>query len=163
MPLPDLGFSVQQRKDDVRVAASYSAIAQAAGATGVETLVTLTESLGLGATANGTSFLLPAGTRFRLTAITVATRGNVTATAQATTFSVRVNPAGAISTASTPILFRARSATPATANAWDRFQIPVPDGFELTGDGTMQWGLTANGVYVTNAPTWDVQILGFRY
>jgi hypothetical protein len=67
-------------------------------------------------------------------------------------------------TSSTGILLQARTATPATALAWDRFTITFEDdGPELVGDGTLQWGVTANAVFVTNAPTWDVLITGYEF
>ena len=64
----------------------------------------------------------------------------------------------------TPIILAVRSATPATANAWDRVNVPLPpEGIELVGDGTLQWGITANAVFTTNAPTWDVIVTGYEY
>jgi hypothetical protein len=146
-----------------RTAISLYAAAAAAGATGVETALTLTKSSGTAATSTATSFVITSGKKFRITAISVATRGNATATAQTTTFNLRLNTAGAVTTTSTPILFSARSATPATASAWDRCIIPVPDGFEILGDGTLQIGITTNCTFVTNAPTLDVNLLGYEY
>lgn len=92
-----------------------------------------------------------------------AARGNATATAQVTTFSIRINTAGAVVTTSTPVVLAARVATPATASAWDRLTVPIGDGIEYTGNGTIQFGVTAQSVFVTNAPTWDVLITGFEY
>jgi hypothetical protein len=96
--------------------------------------------------------------------MTFATRGNATATIQATTFSLRVNTAGAATTTSA-VWFSARSATPATASAWDRAAVFAfaDNGPEILGDGTVQWGVTAAATYTTNAPTWDVQITGYEY
>jgi hypothetical protein len=39
----------------------------------------------------------------------------------------------------------------------------VPEGLEITGDGTLQIGATVNSVYVTNAPTVDLLIAGYEY
>jgi hypothetical protein len=47
--------------------------------------------------------------------------------------------------------------------AWDRYIIPVIEGMEIVGDGTLQFGITAAATYATNAPTWDVTILGYEY
>jgi hypothetical protein len=96
--------------------------------------------------------------------MTFATRGNATATIQATNFSLRVNTAGAATTTSA-VWFSARSATPATASAWDRTAVFAfaDNGPEILGDGTVQWGVTAAATYTTNAPTWDVQITGYEY
>jgi hypothetical protein len=146
-----------------RAAVNLYATGAAAGATGVETAVTLTKSAGTGATSSAASFVVTSGKRFRISAIVFAARGHATATAQVTTFSLRLNTAGAVTTTSTPVLVQARVATPATALAWDRLSIPIPDGFEITGDGTLQIGITANAVFTTNAPTWDAWIIGYEY
>jgi hypothetical protein len=142
----------------------FYAVAAAAGATGVETAITLTKSSGTGATSTGTSFVITSGKKFRITHISVATRGHATATIQTTTFSLRVNTAGAVTTTSTPVILAARSATPATASAWDRYVIPLGDGgLEIPGDGTLQFGVTAAATFTTNAPTWDVTLIGYEY
>ena len=156
-------IQVQQEKDSGRTQINYYATGVASGTTTTETAFTLTRSAGTAATTTGTSFVITAGKVFRITSITFATRGNATATAQVTTFSFRINTGGAVTTSSTPILAGVRSATPATALAWDRFQLPIPDGFEIAGTGTLQFGITANAVFTTNAPTWDVFISGFEY
>lgn len=141
------------------------AVAAAAGATGVETAITLTRSAAPGsATSTGTSFTPTSGKRFRITYFSVATRGNATATVQTTTFNLRVNTAGAVTTTSN-IWLAARSATPATASAWDR-TVSIAcddDGPEILGDGTVQFGITAASTFTTNAPTWDVTIIGYEY
>lgn len=157
------GFSVQELKDAGRTPVRYYATGAAAGATNTETAITLTRSSGNSATTTGTSFVLTNGKTFRIEAISVATRGNNTATAQVTTFNFRVNTAGAVGTTSTPIELAVRSATPATANAWDRVIVPIPDGWEIAGNGTIQFGVTALATYTTNAPTWDVLIIGYEY
>ena len=157
------GFSVQDLKDAGRTAICLFASSAAAGASGVETALTLTKSAGAAANVSAASFVVTSGKTFRVTSISVATRGHATATAQATTFSLRLNAAGAVTTTSTPVLLQARSATPATASAWDRVIVPIPDGFEIAGNGSVQIGVTANSVYTTNAPTWDVAIIGYEY
>jgi hypothetical protein len=146
-----------------RTAVHYYAVAAAAGATGVETAITLTKSSGTAATSTGASQTPTSGKRFRITGLSVATRGNATATVQTTTFNLRINTAGAVTTASTPVILSVRSATPATASAWDRVTIPIDEGIEIVGDGTLQFGITAAATFVTNAPTWDVTIIGFEY
>lgn len=146
-----------------RVAVQYYATNAAAGATTVETAITLTKSSGLGATSTGASFVIPAGKKFRITNISVSTRGHVTPTAQSTTFSLRINTAGAVTTSSTPVVFQGTSATAAVANDWDRFEFSIPEGYEIPGDGTLQFGVTGNSTFTTNAPTWYVNIVGFEY
>ena len=142
---------------------TYYATAVAAGATTVVTAITLTKSSDVGSTSNAASFVIPAGMRFRITSVMLATRGHATATIQTTTFHIRINTAGAVTTSSTPIILAARVATPATASAWDRLIMPVPEGLDIMGDGTLQWGMTAAATYTSNAPTWDVAICGYEY
>lgn len=150
--------------DTARTMIHLWANAAAAGATGTETAITLTRSGAPGAaTTTGTSFTPTSGKRFRISVISFATRGNNTATAQTTTFNLRVNTAGAVTTSSN-IWLSGRSATPATANAWDRFIMNYGDlGPVVTGDGTLQFGVTAAATFTTNAPTWDVQVIGYEF
>jgi hypothetical protein len=153
-------------RHDGRTLVQLYATGVAAGATGVETAINLAKAgtLGSAPAAAAASLTPPSGKRFRITSITFASRGHATATAQVTTFNIRVNAAGAVTTSSTGILLQARTATPATALAWDRFTITFEDdGPELIGDGTLQWGVTANAVFTTNAPTWDVLITGYEF
>lgn len=157
------GFSVQDLKDAGRTQFRYYATAVASGTTGTETIFTLTQSSGTSATTTATTFTPTSGKNFRITGITFASRGNATATAQVTKFSLRLNTAGACVVTSTPILYQANTATAAVASAYDRFSPPLYDGDEIVGNGTLQWCLTANSVFVTNAPTWDVLITGYTY
>lgn len=157
------GFSVQDLRDAGRTELRYYAVAVAAGTTGTETAISLTRSAGTAATSAANSHVITSGKRFRITSITVATRGHATATIQTTTFNLRVNAAGAVTTSSTPIVLAIRSATPATASAWDRVTLSFAEGWEIVGDGTLQFGITAAATYTTNAPTWDVLIQGYEY
>lgn len=156
-------LAVQELKDGGRTALNFYAVAAASGTTGTETAITLTKSAGTSATSTGTSFVITSGKTFRISSITVATRGNATATIQTTTFNLRLNTAGAVTTTSTPVLLSLRSATPATASAWDRVLVSFTDGYEIAGNGTIQFGVTAAATFTTNAPTWDVFITGFEY
>jgi len=147
------------------VSVNYYAVGAAVGATGVETAVTLTKSAEYGANTSAASFVIGTGKkRYHVTSMMFATRGNATGTAQVTTFNIRVNTAGAVTTSSTPIVIKANSGTPATSLAYDRVSVPLPiGGLELLGDGTAQFGVTVNSVYVTNAPTVDILIDGYEY
>lgn len=150
--------------DTDRTDLRFYAVAAAAGATTTETAITLTKSAGTAVTSTGASFVVTSGKRFKITHLSVATRGNATATIQSTTFNLRLNSAGAVTTTSTPVILSARSATPATASAWDRYVLTLPaDGIEILGDGTLQFGLTAAATFTTNAPTWDVLLVGYEY
>lgn len=136
----------------------------AAGTNGTETAITLVKSAAAGsATSSAVSHVITSGKRFRIVQITFASRGHATATAQISTFSIRVNTSGATTTTSNTWI-AGRVATPATANAWDRLQLFFDDmGMELVGDGTLTFGVTAAAAYTTNAPTWDVIITGYEY
>ncbi len=134
-----------------------------APATNVETLITLTKSSGINATTTGTSFTISNGKRFRITSLNLAIRGSATATVTSNIFSLRVNPLGAVTTTTTPIIFRVRLATPTTANIVDRMSIPFPEGLDIVGTSTLQIGLSIISTYVNNAPTYDVLISGYEF
>jgi hypothetical protein len=157
------GVSTQDLKDSGRVNLQFHATAVASGTTTTETAITLTKAADTGATSSAASFVITSGKRFRITSITFASLGNATATAQNTVFKLRINTAGAVTTASTPIVLQVRTATAAVASAYDRFYVPIPDGMEFLGNGTIQFGVTAAATFTTNAPTWDVCITGFEY
>src|SRR5215471_9544284 len=96
---------------------NYYANKAAAGATGTETAITLTRSRELQATGTGTSFVV--GTmkkRWKITSITIAMTGNGTATVADTTFSIRINTGGAVTTGSTPVIWSGHIGLPATAS-----------------------------------------------
>jgi len=141
------------------VPVTFYANSAAAGATTVETAITLTMSRSTAATTTGVSFVIPANKKYVIKSIMVATMGNAVATAQNTVFNLRVNTAGAVTTSSTPVIFSTTSATPATASAWDRICYTLGDSFTISGDGTIQLGITAKATYTTNAPTWFVTII----
>lgn len=154
---------VQAAVDTGRTPIQLWATAVASGATNTETAITLTRSVSPGGTVTtGTSYTPTSGKTFRITAIVFGSRGNTTATAQVSNFSIRVNTSGAVTTTS-PALITAGTATPATALSWDRYALPIPDGLEIHGTGTLQFGVTAIATFTTNAPTWYVTITGFEY
>jgi hypothetical protein len=158
------GFSVQNLKDAGRTNLRFYATAAAAGATTVETMILLTKSSGTGTVIGPTgSFLITNNKIFRMTGITFATRGHATATIQTTTFSIRLNTNGSVISTSSPVILQMRSATPLLPSAFDRVYAEIPDGLEIAGDGTTQFGVTGNATFTTNAPTWDVAIIGFEY
>ena len=144
---------------------TFWALNVASGTTTTETAITLTYANGIGAaTSTAASFTPTNGKTFRITSITFVTRGNTTATAEITVFSLRVNTGGAVTTSS-PINFSTVSGAAATGLAFDRFTLSVPDDgiLEIVGNGTIQWGITANAVFTTNAPTWDVLVTGYEF
>lgn len=140
----------------------YTNTSQTPSASSAEDLITFNFAQGTAAPTSGTSFVIPNGQTLRITSLTIEARGNNTATAQTSAFSLRVNTAGAITTGST-VMYRARVATPATANAVDRITITFPQGLDIVGDGTVEFGMTARSTYATNAPTWFVHANGFLF
>lgn len=156
-------LTTQDLKDSGRNNIILYATGAAAGTTTTETAITLTRSSGTTATSTGTSFIITSGKVFRITSIQFGSRGHATGTLQITTFNFRMNTAGAVITSSTPILLSCRSATPATTLAYDRVDVRLGEGYEITGNGTIQIGVTAAATYTSNAPTWDVFILGYEY
>lgn len=142
---------------------TYSANAIASGTTGTETAITLRKSSNFSATSTAVSFALTASKTFVITSMVFSARGHATATLQATTFNFRLNPEGAVTTSTTPILFSVRVATPTLAGGFQSVSVPMSEGYEIFGDGTLQFGVTANAVFTTNAPTWDVLIIGYEY
>lgn len=158
------GVTTQDLHDAGRTAISFYANNFASGATTVEKIITWDQSKGTGAiTAATASYTITNGKTLRITELSVGTRGHLTATAQTTTFALRLNTAGACVVTSTPILFAAQSATPATALAWDRVILPIPDGYEIAGNGTIALCMTGNATFATNAPTWAVNLVGYEY
>lgn len=156
-------LGVQDLRDAGRTHVSYRAVGAATGTTGTETLLTLTKASATSATSTGTSFVITSGKKYRISSITIGSRGNATATIQSTTHSVRVNTAGACLVSSTPIVWQQRTATPATASAWDRANYYISEGYEITGDGTLALCASVNSTYTTNAPTVDLLIDGYEY
>ena len=156
------GFSTQEPKDAGRVSKVFYASGAAAGSNATETLLTMNSTTGDTVNGTATSFTPTSGKTFRIQSIVVASRGNTTATLQATTFNLRLNTGGAITTSS-GILMPYRVATTASGGADQPIAIPIPDGYEISGDGTKQWGITTNSAYTTNAPTLDVTVVGFEY
>jgi hypothetical protein len=157
------GVATQDLKDSGRVAVALFGTALAVGATGVEAALTLTKSAGTAANTSAASFVVTSAKRFRITSITASQVGNVTATAATSVVSLRLNTAGVVTTGSAPIVLAGRVATPATSGAQQVVQLEIPEGLEILGDGTLQIGATVNSVYVTNAPTVDLTIIGYEY
>jgi hypothetical protein len=157
------GVPTQALIDSGRSTLNFYAAGIAAGTTGTETAITLTKSADTGATSSAASFVITSGKRFRIQQATFCARGNATATAQITKFNLRINTAGAVTTASTPVVLSRQVATEATASQWRCQDVVIPDGIEYAGNGTIQFGLTAAATFTTNAPTWDANIVGFEY
>lgn len=158
-----MALKVEQVRAQTRKPVNFYAIAAAAGSTGTETAVSLTKSRSTEATAAANSHTIPSGKTLAITMIQFQHVGHATATTAATTWNVRVNTGGAVTTSSTPIIESARTSTPATTGAVDRVQLFFDPPIEIAGDGTKAIGVTAASTYTTNAPTWDVNIIGYEF
>lgn len=146
-----------------RTPVTISGVALAVGTSGTETLLTLAHERFPAAAVNATSYLVPAGRRLRIQNMVFTQVGNSTAAAATSIFRIRYNPAGAVTTTSAPILLPARLASPSQATSFQQLPVPIPEGFDITGDGVGQFGITVTTTWTLNAPTVDVLIVGYEY
>lgn len=146
-----------------RTAVVLSGTALAVGATGVETLLTVTQQRGTAAAVSAASYTVPAGRRLRVQSLVFTQVGSGTAAAATSIFRLRYNPAGAVAVNSTPVLLPARLASPTTATSFQQLQVSPADGYEIAGDGVASFGFTVQATYVTNAPTVDVLLVGYEF
>lgn len=158
-----MGIKVEQSRALTRKAVQYYAVAIASGTTGTETAITLSKGRGSETVTTSVAPIIPTGKTFAVNFIQLQHIGHTTGTTAVTNWSLRRNDGGAVATNTTPIILAARTATPPTAQAVDRVQIFFDPPMEIVGDGTKTFGITANSVFSTNAPTWDVLIEGYEY
>lgn len=153
------------RIDTGRTTVNMYASAVTAGATATEALVSLTISRGTAATTTGTTFAITAGKTLRITGIRFQHIGHATATAATMTWRLRLNTAGAVALTSTPILIQARTQTPATSLAKDAYDVPIGEGMDIVNPtgGTVNIGFTVTPTFTTNAPTYDLHVIGFEF
>jgi hypothetical protein len=159
------GVMTQALKDSGRVAICLTAeftFAQVA-----ETLLSMTESRDGGATATFTSKVITTGKRLRIVAIylEIETLGTGT-TPQRMYLRLRVNTAGATTTAS-PIqgVWSIVNAT-AVVKSGNSDSYVIPDGVEYAGDGTKTYGFTLETPdWVTTTATGraKITIIAFEY
>lgn len=169
-PLPTLtkatqgttGVSVQPLRDAGRVSLAYNNSGQNALATGAEYLLMLSRSADGGTVTNANTFVVTAGKRFRITNWMVMATGHATATTAQVTFRMRYNAAGAVTTTSN-VLWEIRLIIPNTSLWTEQVNMPLPDGWEIAGGATVNWGLSYSATYVTNAPMLQTMIMGFEY
>lgn len=155
---PTLALSPPQR-----TAVVLYGTALAVGTTNVDRLLTLSLQRGNAVVTTGTSYVIPAGKKLKVQALLFTQVGNTTATAASSVFRWRYEPDGSVTTASTPILLQTRLASPATSLSFQQFNVPLAEGYEIAGDGVAGFGFTVTPTYTTNAPTVDVQLIGYEY
>lgn len=158
-----VGFTIQELKDAGRIPMIWSVAASTVGATTVDSGLTLTKSSGTASTFTCKTCQITSGKTLRIQAIQMSSLGNAVATAQSTTFKIRTVTSGnCLSGISTPLALTVRTATPATASAWDRYSLPIPDGYELPST-IIAFCVDVNSTFTANAPTADITIIGYEY
>lgn len=152
---------VIEHHDAGRTAKNYSAFFTA-GTANSETVATLTASSGTSATTSGTSFTPTSGKTLRLTNALVGIR-NMAATAASTMMSLRLNTAGACTASSTPILFSMRAGVVSTVFSFDKAVFGFNEGYEIVGNGTLQFCISTSTNWTTTAPQLDIILNGYEY
>ena len=152
------GYSVQDLKDSGR--AIVNAATAIAGVTAVttEALVALNVSRDGATTASVTTIAVTSGKRYRVTQVIIGMISTAAAVLSGR-FSLRMNPAGAVTATSPIIATTPISSGAALAQAGGQAIFDVPDGIEFSG--TMQIGVSQ----VCSAATgtiW-VSVLGYEY
>jgi hypothetical protein len=153
------GFSVQNLKDAGRTFLTFTATA-AAGVTS-EALLSFSQNKGGTVTASVTSYVVTSGKIFRITAMTISVRAG----AAAVPFSrctLRSNTGGA-TTATSSVVFQCPEVfgISATSGVGGQVSINIPDGLEITGNGTLTIGMSHLDQATTNVL--NVTICGFEY
>lgn len=133
----------------------------AVGASGVDTMLTLNRVVHGREFDTSTSFLIPAGKKYRFTNFLVSQVGNSSTSSARTTFQLRFSPTGPVTTAS-PVMMSTRIATVAQSGDYNNIVLPIPEGFEVAGDGQVQFGMSVNSTF-SAAPTVDVLWVGYEY
>lgn len=152
------GFSVQALKDSGRVIVNCATAIAGVTAVSAEALLAMDVSRGGEATASATTHGVTAAKRWRVTGIMVGFISTAAAVLSGRV-SLRMNPSGAVTTASPIIATIALSSGAALAQAGNQIFVPLPDGVEFSG--TEQIGLSQ----VFNAVTGTVwaSIVGYEY
>ena len=132
-----------------------------------ETLLTMSWSRDGGALASGTTYQVTAGKRLRILGVFFFERsgaGNTTATTARLT--LRINTGGAV-TAASPVQLSYIAAHPAaasTASSSPPFNFNAESGFELLAGWNFGVSAFSTGwAATTQAPSWDMTIIGFEY
>lgn len=124
-----------------------------------EALISLTPITdGVAGTA-ATSFVVTSGKRFRIQAMTLTIR-NAGAAVQGSVVNLRVNTAGAATAASALLLTAGAGTLSATANIVGMGLADVPDGLEILGNGTIQFGVSQVGTATAGN---TITLVGYEY
>lgn len=151
------GFSTQDLKDAGR---NY-VILYAQLLTGVttEALATFTKNVAGTTTTGQTAYTISSGKTFRIQALSVAIL-NTTTVANSCTYNVR---AAASVAASSPIVASCGCSSVGAVSGQHGFAtLPIPDGMELAGNGTLQIGVS-HLENVTTASISSFTLIGYEY
>jgi hypothetical protein len=152
------------RKDTARTSISLVLPNTTAGTTAVERIETMNISRGTTAVATNTSFAITNGKKFRITGIRFSHTGHLTATTASVVWRIRMNTAGAAIVTSNPVIFNIGTRSPATSLAQAVFDVQLGEGYEIDNTaGGIQIGFTTTPTFTTNAPTYDVAVIGYEY
>lgn len=150
-------IAVQDLRDSGRVACAFSSARATAGVT-TEALMTLTPVRDGVAGTGATTLTVTSGKRLRFTGLLCTVRASA-AVASWSAFTLRHNPAGAV-TATSPVIIQAELGTPAQViGATATMAFDIPDGIELSSAG--QFGISHISAAVTVLET--VSLVGFEY
>lgn len=149
--------ATQDLRDSGRVACAFNSARATAGVT-VEALMTLTPVRDGVAGTSGTSLAITSTKRLRLTGILCSVRASA-AVASWAAFTLRHNPAGAVTASSTGVLIPIELGTPAQViGATATMAFDIPDGIELSAG---QFGISHIAAATTVLET--VALVGFEY
>jgi hypothetical protein len=156
------GFSVQELKDAGRVNIAWTALTVPAAT--AETLATITESRDGAATTTFTSKVITSGKRLRLTSVSIQVENSLGTSIQRAYLRMRVNTAGAVTTASPLQGLWAVQAIGTVKSISTPLLEEFPDGFEILGDGTKQIGFSLQAPdWVTASATLNIYLTIFGY
>jgi hypothetical protein len=159
------GFTVQPLRDAGRNTIALTAeftFAQTA-----ETLLTMTLSQNGGATTTFTSRTITSGKKFRITSMQMIVESLGSGTApQRAYLRLRVNTAGATTTASPLQAILGVGVTTAIVKASEKGILEFPEGLEFNGDGTATFGFsleTPDWVTTTATGRAKITVIGYEY
>ena len=151
------GFSVQELKDAGR---NYIVLyAQLIAGVTTEALATFTKNVAGTATTGQTAYTVTNGKTFRIEAISVAIK-NTTTVANSCTYNVRA--AASVAASSPLVASLGCSSVGAVAGQQGFASLPLPDGIEIAGNGSIQIGVS-HLENVTTASISSFTLIGYEY
>lgn len=158
------GFSMQALKDAGRTTITY--VAEAAPAAVADAMLTTGESRDGGALTSLASRVIPSGKRLRIVSIAVAVDNTLGANPKRARLRLRMNTAGAVTTASPIQASITAAVTTAAGSTGPTTPVSFPDGLEYMGDGVKQFGFSLefpDWVSAAQTGTVYVSVAAFEY